>query len=671
MSRAARFIGASLCVVGWLAMAPARAATEKSPEHPAVAGRVVEVTFYRGQALVTRTIPVEEAKGGATLIVGPLPEQVVPQSLFAEGGEGVEIRAVRFRSRAVGDEPREEVRKLDQAVEELGEQLEAINREQQVVGRQTAYLDQMDNFVLPTMKTDLARGFLDAVALEKLTQLSFSRREALAKKIGELQKASKNLNKQLGLLQHQRAELTAGAQKSVREALLFVEKRSDVKESVRLSYLVNNCYWSPSYTIRAGKDRKNVAVECNAVISQMTGEDWSDVQLTLSTASPALSASGPGLAPLPITLTQAGRGVNADAGEIAARARGIQGQKAEVVKKNLSVFGFDESIGLSWQLNTAAGEYQTLELAVGKDLLSSAVAACDTEGPSLSYRLTHPVSLSSRRDQQMVRIMQTNFASAFYHVATPVLSSYVYREAELRNQGDDDLLAGPITVYLDGRFVGRSEIPTVARGQTFVVGFGADPQLRARRELVDRSEVVQGGNRELSFKYRLVIENFKQETAAVRLFDRAPYSDRPTEVRIKLGEMKDPLSTDPLYVRTERPKNILRWDLTVPASATAEKARLLEYGFTVEFDRNLTVGLPQAVDLEEEPKETSAPADRRRGSGSPGLGGGMGGMAAPAAAGSPAIGVINQPQQAPQPARKPSDVHFRQFEQMQRAKAAH
>ena len=61
-----------------------------------------------------------------------------------------------------------------------------------------------------------------------------------------------------------------------------------------------------------------------------------------------------------------------------------------------------------------------------------------------------------------------------------MLTSYVYREAELANSSDQDLLAGPITVYLDGRFVGRGEIPTVA-GQTFVVGFGADPQLRARR----------------------------------------------------------------------------------------------------------------------------------------------------------------------------------------------
>jgi hypothetical protein len=222
----------------------------------------------------------------------------------------------------------------------------------------------------------------------------------------------------------------------------------------------------------------------------------------------------------------------------------------------------------------------------------------------------------------------------------------------LKNQGDDDLLAGPIAVYLDGRFVGRSEIPTVARGQTFVVGFGADPQLRARRELVERSETVQGGNRELSFKYRLVLENFKQEAAAVRLLDRVPYSDRPAEVRIKLGEMKDSLSTDPLYVRTEKPKNILRWDLTVPAGATAEKAKLVEYGFAVEFDRNLTVSVPEVSMLD---GKNDRPAEQESMERS-------------------LKRAVNDPYSSSSPSpSKPAaaSAGFRQFEEMQRAKLAH
>ncbi len=71
-----------------------------SAEAVDVDGHVASVTLYRGQAQVTRTLPIEGAAGGLEIVVGELPEQVVPDSLFAEGGDAVEVRAVRFRTRA-------------------------------------------------------------------------------------------------------------------------------------------------------------------------------------------------------------------------------------------------------------------------------------------------------------------------------------------------------------------------------------------------------------------------------------------------------------------------------------------------------------------------------------------------------------------------------------------
>jgi hypothetical protein len=165
------------------------------------------------------------------------------------------------------------------------------------------------------------------------------------------------------------------------------------------------------------------------------------------------------------------------------------------------------------------------------------------------------------------------------------------------------LLAGPINVYLDGRFVGRGEIPTVARGQNFVVGFGADPQLRTRHELASKTDDVQGGNRQIEFAYRLVIENFKSEAADVRVLDRLPHSDRASDIRVTLTEGTDKLSDDKVYLRRERPKGMLRWDIEVPAKATAENARMVEYAVRMEFDRNFqltaSTGRAQQQQMEE------------------------------------------------------------------------
>ena len=276
--------------------------------------------------------------------------------------------------------------------------------------------------------------------------------------------------------------------------------------------------------------------------------------------------------------------------------QGINSQRSQIAQAANNSIQFAEQNRFNWSLNDVAYGLQQLELNCDADTLAVLRSGMPDEsnGPSLSYQLAGGVSLASRADQQMVRILQTDMPSRFYHVAVPVLTSYVYREAELMNSSDDDLLAGPITVYLDGRFVGQSEIPTVARGQTFVVGFGADPQLRARRELADKKDGVQGGNRETRFEYRLVVENFAGEVTPVRVLDRLPHAENGTDIRVTLGETSDPVSDDKLYQREERPMGLLRWDIEVAANAAGETARLIDYHYTVEYDRQYVVSLPES-----------------------------------------------------------------------------
>lgn len=549
------------------------------------------MTLYRGQAMVVRTIPVVGAKGTRELVVDDLPEQVVADSLVAEGSEGVEVRAVQVRSRAVGEAPRDEVRKLDESLEQVKDKLLVNQKVQERLAKQTTYLDQLDRFVATTAKGDLARGVLDAAALEKVTLFSFGQRDTLADAAVTHAREATDLNKQLDLLQRRRGELTSVASRTVRETLLFLDKRSEGQDSVRLSYLVGKCEWSPAYTFRTGGDRKQIRVECHGLIQQMSGEDWDGVQLTLSTASPGLGASGPGLAAFAVTLSKEAAPKPVDPEELTARLDAARERLGAAVALYRGAPSPAEKAKLDWALNAAANEFQSLELMSGRDLVST-LQSTETDvagGPSLNYAVAGSASLASRPDQQVVQIFQSKFESRFYSVATPLVTRHVFREAEATNSGGQDLLAGPMSVYQDGQFVGRGEIPTIARGQLFTLGFGVDPQLRARRELAEKTESLQGGNRKLDFKYRLLVENYKDEPAKVRILDRLPNSGDSAQIRVTLAEAKDALSDDAIYLRRQRPKGILRWEIEVPGGAVREKARILEYGFSVEFDHNFQV----------------------------------------------------------------------------------
>jgi uncharacterized protein (TIGR02231 family) len=256
-------------------------------------------------------------------------------------------------------------------------------------------------------------------------------------------------------------------------------------------------------------------------------------------------------------------------------------------------------------MNAAANEWQGLELTLDRDALSAATDQPGTGGnvTSVTYSLGGAVSLASRPDQQMLRIAAMALPCEFYHVATPILTSHVYREARLTNTGSDALLTGAASVYLDGRFVGRGIIPTVARGEAFVMGFGADPQLRTRRELIDRKSSVQGGNREIALTYRLTLENFKDSAVNVRLMERTPVPRRKADLRVTLGELETALSTDALYERLEKPKGILRWDIKLAANAAGGKAETIEYSTKLEFDRDLQLASPPGVKDKEAQEE--------------------------------------------------------------------
>jgi hypothetical protein len=154
------------------------------------------------------------------------------------------------------------------------------------------------------------------------------------------------------------------------------------------------------------------------------------------------------------------------------------------------------------------------------------------------------------------------------------------------------LLAGPVSTYVAGQFVGRGDLPTVAVGQRFTVGLGIDTSLRASRELVRKGDTIQGGNRVAELTYELRLENFGPEPTQVRLLDRLPTA-KESEVKLTLVTSGKDLSADDDYRQTERKKGILRWDVEVPAQAAGLKAFRNEYKLQMEYDKQLAIaGLP-------------------------------------------------------------------------------
>ena len=607
-----------LCLLALLAWPVTAIAREfESP------GRVVAVTVFQGQALVTREVGLPDDGGLAEVVVTGLPERSLPESLYAEGGDGVEVRSVRTRVRPASESSRDDVKRLQELLLDIEADARELKSESSVLTQRSEYLDGLQGFAGQSATHELKHGVLDADAIRGLTEMIFQQRAEIAAARLEIDNTQIKLQARRKLAQRELETLTNGDNKTTRDAVLFLNKPAG-PATVRLMYLVTGANWSPSYNVRAGESGDTITLEYNASVTQMSGESWDDIEMTLSTASPSLVAMAPKLDPLKVKLSkpkprpavlgkkmQLARqqrlladnrgnayflGAPNDAfgdndGSVVLQQSAIardgtsgrrsfaarQGGFGAVYSANGAAFSeFDA------QLNAITCEGQVLDFNTpgNASAAKSIEKDRDTEGMSVVYRLPNATSLPSRSDKQLVQIASAQLESEFYRVASPVLTDYVYREARVTNDSGQVLLAGPAATFLGDRFVGRGETPTVAVGEPFTIGLGIDETLRASRELVEKTDRIQGGNRVVRIGYRLTIENFGGDAAPVRVFDRLPTTDNKAIKVTLVGA--DPEALEDVEGRK---KGLLRWDVDAPGTGDTDVTYTLE----IEHDKNLEI----------------------------------------------------------------------------------
>ncbi len=385
-------------------------------------------------------------------------------------------------------------------------------------------------------------------------------------------------------------------------------------------------------------DANIVKVEYLAAVTQQSGEDWSGVNLEVSNAQPRLNASPPELRSLAVVLTtnqvltrnsmsqvQGRPGMpNQPAGQggqlAATQNRDNIKQALEGKTNNLEILNpmgnntAEELEGAAKQLRFRAqtesnlrNEFQSNEIwnyAGALDQARDLTMIVDEkpglggrggrpisggEGPTISHRLPGMTTISSRNDDQVLEVARFDLPVETFFKAVPVLTPHVYRQGNLNNKSDYVILPGEATMYHQGDFVGRMALPLVAVGEQFIVGFGVEPQLQVKRTLMEKTRSTQGGNQVLKFEYRILASSYLKEKVKVQVWDRLPLAEGET-VNVLLGKAEPEMAKDALYIREERSRNLLRWDLDVEPGQAGEKAKKITYDFRMELDKNMSIG---------------------------------------------------------------------------------
>ncbi|WP_405443517.1 mucoidy inhibitor MuiA family protein [Streptomyces avidinii] len=487
---------------------------------------VTAVTCLEDRAHIERSVVLDLAAGVQRLRLGPVSALAVDRTLHAElTADGpatvLDVRIVRtWQPRGPLPSAEEDsvlrlrVHDLEEEQLALGRQRERLHARLGVLGRLAADLLREIGEGSGRGESDRARwaremdrvdGERDSYG-EQLRTVD-TRLAALAVELGETRQA-------MNLAETEPAELVGHVE-------LTVETAAAGPVRLRLSHLSPCALWRPAY--RAVLDGDSLTLETDAMVWQRTGEDWSDVRLTLSTARSALAAEPPRLGEDRLTLVD----------RTAAERRAVDVELRE------------EEIG---------------DLGPAAPVLG--LPGVDDGGEA---RVLHsPVPVSVRGDGRAHRVPLSAFttAAAGEYACSPELSPLVTRVVSFDNRSGHALLAGPVDLVRGSGFSGRGTLGFAAPGAPVELAFGSCDDHRVVRETEESRDSAGFTQRTVVTRtVRLHLSRFSAPgndgERVVVLRERIPVSEvSAVEVRLR----KEACSPAPDGVDAD---GIVRWDVAL------------------------------------------------------------------------------------------------------------
>ncbi|MCC7387110.1 MAG: mucoidy inhibitor MuiA family protein [Deltaproteobacteria bacterium] len=258
---------------------------------------IAEVTVFSDRARVRRRAKIELAAGATAVRWPDLPGATLVDTVRVSGGKGTVLHV----EAAPIDRERVSIDQADQAldrIETLTDQIAILDAERAVLSLELGLLTalqpappvpeaQREGRPLPPLEPEIFRRAIEflaqsqARARARQRAIEIERREKLAA-LAEAQRGVQQLD--LGGFTDRRIQV-----------LVLIGSDTRASSELELEYFVPGARWRPSYDLRFFPDQAKVRVETVGVVEQASGEDWSGVELALSTAIPGQSIALPEL----------------------------------------------------------------------------------------------------------------------------------------------------------------------------------------------------------------------------------------------------------------------------------------------------------------------------------------------------------------------------------------
>lgn len=523
--------------------------------------RIAEVTIYPGSALISRVANLKLNSGSHQIIFPDIIPEVDENSLRVSTDSAAEVKlfGAQLKKEFLREVPSERIMQLNDEIQKIQDEIKGLENQKNILLEEKDFLDSIRLFSEGQVPKDLVTRMPPAKDLEDtLKFLGTKLRENFSLAM-EAELKIRELMKKQDVLKREFTQVSGPARKLKRLIVIDLEVLKPAAVGLRISYLVQGASWQPLYEARANFQESEVELVSSGMVKQNTGEDWLDVEISLSTAKPAIGGRMPEVSPWFLRPYQ---------------PQGILRYKMgrEGIAKGAA----------------AISQYEAFDkLEEEKPLASSPeYAQAEEKGTAVVYKLAKKAAVKSDGSEHKLPISSQVLNAKFEYSSFPRASFYAYLGSRVTNVPGLQLLSGRVNIFLAGDFVGTSSIDNIAPNEEFDLYLGIDENVKVKRELLEKKvdETLIAGipaaTKRTVFKYKLTVENYKPKKAALKLFEAMSVSE-DDRIKVKINQV----NPEPTKKDWKDRKGIWLWEFELEPNQKRE----IIYSYAIEHPRDMQV----------------------------------------------------------------------------------
>jgi uncharacterized protein (TIGR02231 family) len=512
-----------------------------------VTGTLKAATVYNDRAMLTMEANAQVPAGKHVVMFEGLPTGIFTDSLRVKGSSQAKAILGALSHKIVNNVELTSAREaeLNTQKEVLEEQRKVIQTEIKALETKKTFLTSLQAKAIEVTNDEIAKFELNSANwLDAANTLQTGMDEILKSELAKNNQI-KDINDKIAKIERDLNQVRTGSKQTLTVSLP-VEMSRAANVTLSLEYQIGGAYWIPVYDARLNTENGELELVQYGSVSQRTGEDWSDIALTLSTARPNRGATAPTLSPMWVNLFSTKRNFMAQSASV-----GMEGA-SEVYREAVR-----EEAPIAEAFVTGGSAIPAPKAAAVR------TATINTGGFTAEFEIPGLISVPADGTQTKVLIAPFETDSKLEVHIKPQRDTKAYLVANTTIKGEAPLLPGQVSLFRDGSYVGQTHVPLLKPGKDYDLSFGIDDQIEvAHKTLKDeRSEegMFVGKTDALTRHTVTEIQNLRNRDVNIVLGQTVP---APQNEKITLT--MDKANTTGGYTEDkENIKGLLEWAFTL------------------------------------------------------------------------------------------------------------